>query len=520
VYAFGLQEAIDKEYLKKVRIHSYTNPKSDEFVNFAIDNFIENIDLDERHEGLRPKMAFFASQIDELQNELRPAVEAALARHGIPASRILVNVGDDKLTTSEDIREFNRLDTPDSEKQFILLVNKGREGWNCRSLFSVALYRKPRSKIFVLQASMRCLRSIGIGQQTGHVYLSDENREILEDEMQQNFRVSVSDIENRGSDRRRVKVKVNTPVETVKLRRVRRRYDLKEREPEKGYSFEFDKADTEQYRLMHRETEGLTDRGRRIREEDLTAQREKREFTAITLVAEIARYLNKSPLEIEKILESTAEKITGILAAVNEFNELLYDWVIPRLFDLLYEIEEYEKLEEYEVDLVKIPDDEFYEMSARKDLIVDESTADNNAEKSFHLTPYCFDSSPEHKLFWDLLAEDRVKKIYFTGMLTHGQSDFYVQYIDPESHTIRSYYPDFLVQLDDDSYIIVEVKGDNKVDDPVVLAKQTFAQQTASASGMRYTMIKGSDANAGNYQVVLDPNYVPPGAEQNSNLQM
>lgn len=35
-----------------------------------------------------------------------------------------------------------------TEKQFIILVGKGREGWNCRSLFGVALYREPRSKIF------------------------------------------------------------------------------------------------------------------------------------------------------------------------------------------------------------------------------------------------------------------------------------------------------------------------------------------------------------------------------------
>ncbi len=43
-----------------------------------------------------------------------------------------MNVGDEKLTTNDDIREFNRLDTPDSEKQFILLVNiasQRSEGW-------------------------------------------------------------------------------------------------------------------------------------------------------------------------------------------------------------------------------------------------------------------------------------------------------------------------------------------------------------------------------------------------------
>ena len=97
-----------------------------------------------------------------------------------------------------------------------------------------------------------------------------------------------------------------------------------------------------------------------------------------------------------------------------------------------------------------------------------------------------------------------MKEVYFTGMLTHGQSDFYIQYIDPESHAVRRYYPDFLMQKDDDSWVIVEVKGDDKIDDQVVLAKAAAAQQRASASQMSYEIIKGSEANKGEYQALLE----------------
>src|SRR5206468_2992847 len=127
------------------------------------------------------------------------------------------------------IREFNQLDTPKSEKQFILLVNKGREGWNCRSLFSVALYRKPKSKIFVLQATMRCLRAITTLQQTGQVYLSKENVAILDDELQQNFRIAVEDLKPQMTDRQILQIHVRTPVETVKLVRVRHLYKTVEK---------------------------------------------------------------------------------------------------------------------------------------------------------------------------------------------------------------------------------------------------------------------------------------------------
>ena len=78
-------------------------------------------------------------------------------------------------------------------------------------------------------------------------------------------------------------------------------------------------------------------------------------------------------------------------------------------------------------------------------------------------------------------------------MLTQGQTEFVINYIDPVSHTVRSYYPDFLVLYKDGSYKIVEVKGDHMIDDEVVQAKADYATQFASASNMSYQMIKGSD---------------------------
>jgi len=494
VYAYSLQEAIDKQFLKKVRINGYSNPRSIEFVNLAVDDFLKNNSLNDRHEGLRPKMAFFAATIEELQQELRPALENALAKHNVPTSRILVNVGDSRLTSDDDIREFNRLDTPSSDKQFILLVGKGKEGWNCRSLFGVALFRKPNSKIFVLQATMRCLRSISDAQQTGRIYLSEENRNILNDELQQNFRVDIDTIQQPGSNRVRKQIRVKHPVESIKLRRVRRLFNLREKQLSPGVSVDLDKADTDHYRLIRTEQDGLMSDGRNVKKEDITNQRERRRFSEITLVAEVARYLNRSPLEIRELLAVTQEGVEKLLSAVNEFNELLYDWIIPRLFHILYNIEQFEKTEEYEVELVKVPEKGYYEISGRKELIIEEEQVEKSlAIKSFHLDTYCFDSEPERQLFWKLIRDGRVKKLYFTGMLTHGQSDFFVQYIDPDSHTIRSYYPDFLFQKENGSYVIVEVKGEHMVDLPVVQAKKEFARQMAVASGMTYEMIGGRD---------------------------
>src|SRR6266702_3342588 len=309
-------------------------------------------------------MAFFAATIEELQNELRPAVEHALQERGISTNKILVNVGDSKLTSNEDIREFNRLDTPDSQKQFILLVNKGREGWNCRSLFAVALYRKPKSKIFVLQASMRCLRAIGEVQRTGQVYLSKENMSILDDELQQNFRVTVQELEATCVSSQAFQVHVKLPVEKVRLIRVRSLFRLKEKQLPEHINLEMNAAQTERYHMRHDVRDGLSPNSRTLKTEDISYARTRRTFSPLTLVAEVARYLNRSCLDIEQILASTVDSLETIVARVNEFNELLYDWVIPHLFQQLYEMKEYKDQEEQIIELVKVPERGYYEISA------------------------------------------------------------------------------------------------------------------------------------------------------------
>lgn len=517
VYAYGLKAAIDKAFLKKVTLHGYGNTRTDEFVDIAVERFLEETD-GLRPEGMVPKLAFFAATIDELTGELKPAVERALAKRGIPTSRILVNVGDDKHTTNDDIREFNHLDTPESDKQFILLVNKGREGWNCRSLFGVALFREPKSKVFVLQAAMRCLRAIGQAQHTGHVFLSDGNLQILQDELQQNFHITATDLQNVAKDREPVRVHVVEPPVKIKLARVRKQYTVRPKALVRGVSLGLDRAEhegwnhlIEKYRLIETQQEGLPifSGVSATQTFDLTTRREKRTFSRLTLVAEIARYLNRSPIDMEELLDSTKEGTDEFVAMVNEFNELLYDEIIPRLFRLLYDLDESEQTEEHEVDLVKLPPDGYYEVSAAKDKIVRRSEVNDDAkrDKSFHLDAYCFDSRPEQTLFWDLLNEERVHKVYFTGMLTHGQSEFFIQYIDPDSHTVRSYYPDFMFVRDEPDgtrkYVIVEVKADNQIDNAVVQAKKDFASQIAVASGMEYRMIKATEAQQRHYRMLM-----------------
>tara|TARA_R110001592_G_scaffold82307_7_gene243787 strand:- start:18582 stop:21257 length:2676 start_codon:yes stop_codon:yes gene_type:complete len=507
VYAYSLKKAIDNNYLKQVKLKGYSNTRHEEFLEIAIEEFLEQT-KDLKPENMLPKMAIFGTTVDEITSEVRPAVEKILAKHGIPSDRILINVGDSKVTTNDDIREFNRLDTPQSEKQFILLVNKGREGWNCRSLFAVALYREPKSKVFVLQATMRCLRAIGNTQHTGHVFLTNENLTLLDKELQANFRISAEEMGDIGTGNETYPIRVEQPSIKIPIKRVRRNFKLVEnKEIEQGFSLGLDDIDLAKYRLIVQEQTGLItpeDMGSNVRTNtDLSERRQQRDFSRLMLVAEVARYLNKPCLWIEKILDATTEKVEGILSITNQFNEVLYDEVIPRLFKEMYEIESENITEEFEVELVKEPpiDPGYYQITAAKDKVVrkGDSAATDNKHKSFHLDTYCFDSNPERQFFWDMLKDQKVENIWFTGMLTHGQSDFVIHYVDSETQKVRSYYPDFLIRKQDGSYVMVEVKGEHMIDSQNVKDKKDAAELLGVASGIEYEIIAGKQAADGTY---------------------
>ncbi|CCO40990.1 DEAD/DEAH box helicase family protein [Vibrio nigripulchritudo] len=523
VYAYGLRKAIDKNYLKQVKLNGYSHTRHEEFLEIAVEQFLAEMDKlkttqvgDDgeeivepfRPEGMLPKMAIFGTTIEEIEKEIRPAVEAILAKHGISSDKILVNVGDPKLTSDDDIREFNSLDTPRSEKQFILLVNKGREGWNCRSLFSVALYREPKSKVFVLQATMRCLRAITRQQHTGHVFLTEDNMKLLDKELQANFRISTDELKP-ATDKVQVQVRVEQPPVKIPLKRIYHKRTLIEKdEIQEGYKLGLDEIELDNYRLIHQSQDGLLmpeDLGtvKNRTQTDLSSRRNQRTFSRLSLVADIARYINKPCLQLEKVIEKTEEGFDGILKLVNQFNDVLYDHVVPRLFKAMFDIESEIKSEEHLVTLVKdAPKNPgYYEMTASKDKIIGKAdpTIADYVGKSFHVDNYCFDSNPERQFFWDMLHDNKVSKIWFTGMLTHGQSDFVIHYVDTEEQRVRSYYPDFLIQKEDGSYVMIEVKGEHMLGSQNVRDKKDAAELMGVASGIKYEIIAGKSAQAGTY---------------------
>lgn len=499
VYAYGLAESIQNNYLKEAEPRGYENVKSEDFIREVIGEFWKRYG-GKTYDELNPKIAFYASTVEEAAHVLKPLVEQAISELGISTEAVLINVGDEKYTKSEDIHHFNNLDvvgTEGNKKQFLILVEKGKEGWNCRSLFAVALYRKPKSTVFVLQATMRCLRAITSNQQKATIFLSKENYNILDDELHKNFNVAISDLGNQvEKNRKHFHVKVLPPPRVIKLKRVSHHHTLVKLTYDKPISFGLAELDLEKYKSRIYTRRSISSDGASAIVEANNIQTNQH-FTDYTLTAEAATYLNMPCLHVHRVLHESTDGIELILERVNQFNDILYDVIIPGIFHAFFKVKTEVVTQDMDVTLLKMPpqNHEYYDFSANEELVVTTDTpwAHIHMLKSFHADTYCFDSKPEFECFRQYLVNNKVKTIYFTGMFTsQSQTDLAIPYIDPQSGCLRHYYPDFLAQMSDGTYQLIEVKGDNKIDDAVVLAKQKAAEEVAVASKMTYRMIAGT----------------------------
>jgi hypothetical protein len=80
------------------------------------------------------------------------------------------------------------------------------------------------------------------------------------------------------------------PVPKIKLRRIRKLHQVLNKQIVKGFSLELDKADTERYKIIRTERT-ISDLSKKLGQQDVSEIKDQREFSELTLVAEIARYI-------------------------------------------------------------------------------------------------------------------------------------------------------------------------------------------------------------------------------------
>lgn len=468
----GIRDGILKEVAGNIFAYSFDDRNADSFVGEVVGDFFAHCAAVSLPNGAPAKLAIYFPQTADLE-ELRPAIEAKLATLGQPPAVCLRNTSD---SPQAEVDAFNRLNDPASPHRVILLVNKGTEGWNCPSLFACALARRLKtSNNFVLQAASRCLRQVRGNAVKARIYLSMDNRAVLDRQLQDTYGETIEGLNTAQADRRRERIrltKLRIPPLVVRqhVRTVIRRDQAL---PIQVRLTKPDVPDTAvlqrtQFDIVRQEAGGGI-----LRQIADTVQIEALPTTlgayaaavelagvyrlcAGALLGELRRvygptdevpaaHLPALAAQIEEqtrgyeVREETVEKALALIKLDGFIRETAPDGTEAYTAEITYPVDRealLARLEEYQ---------------------------DRAGGFGFHYTPYNFDSKPERSFFVDLLEQlrlhaENVEDIYFTGATTDpNKTDFFVEYKGEDGKPHR-YTPDFVIRLKTGKCIIVEIK--------------------------------------------------------------
>lgn len=196
VYYYPLVTAI-KKFLKTPTVKIGQNLDRYQIIKKGIEDFNLLYKNKTYQNGTIPKIAIYCSNIEVLEEEIYPYLITDLK---INPNEILKFHGGNKNYSlpKENELEFRSLDLPISKRRYILLVQVGKEGWDCPSLTGVILSQRGDSpQNMVLQTSCRCLRQVDKGtEETALIWLNKDNADTLNKQLKQEQNSSIEELNN------------------------------------------------------------------------------------------------------------------------------------------------------------------------------------------------------------------------------------------------------------------------------------------------------------------------------------
>lgn len=155
--------------------------------------------------GLSAKLGIYCGTIEKLEEVVYPLVSRITAEYGISADAILkFHKGNKQYPQPSDSQmQFDILDKSISKIRVVLLVQIGKEGWDCKSLTGIILSQEGDCpKNMVLQTSCRCLRQVVKGSpETALIYLNDSNAEKLNAQLLQQHHISLKEFSEANNEK-------------------------------------------------------------------------------------------------------------------------------------------------------------------------------------------------------------------------------------------------------------------------------------------------------------------------------
>ena len=467
---YGLSEGIRDGILKEIKDNVYGidfQGNEKEYLAFVIEDFFKTYGNVTLPDGTPAKLAIFFPQTDDVA-ELRPVIETTLMRIGLPPTLIL-----EHHTKNDNKADFDRFKSKDSPHRIAMLVDRGVEGWNVPALFACALARQLKSSNnFVLQAASRCLRQVPGNTETARIYLSNENRGVLDKQLQETYGESFAELLGGQSKSKQAiitlrKIDLQPLVVSKTIRSIQRVENENKPVQLKCPTISAGKSKVVKFTP--------SEKGQLLPTGEVAELQNEDEFDLYTAAQDLARtyrldsfdllaelksiYLGKSAFpvshfpEIQKQIETQTSQYEVVEEQVEVALALVKKEGFTRNTDE-------EGSETYTAE-ISYPID-------REHLLIHFEAWQKQAGKfSFHYTPYNFDSSPE-KNFFEVLLEmlkqkpTDVEDIYFTGALTDAKkTDFFIEYrgLDGRMH---NYTPDFVIRRKDGKCLIVEIKSERE----------------------------------------------------------
>lgn len=525
VYYYPLIEGIGN-FLKVPEV-KYADNETEMIVRNGIKEFLEKYQRTVYPNETCAKLAIYCGQIETLEEQIYPLTAEIATAYGLdPVTSILkYHGGNPKYPQPEGSEtEFSSLDTPFSKIRIILLVQIGKEGWDCKSLTGVILPQKgvcPTN--MVLQTSCRCLRQVQKNhEETALIWLNKFNADTLNKQLKQQQNITLQEFNDKRTfafksierfsrmermqippiDFFQLKVSYQTLIAEEDLNTAEHLKDEKLLCPANLSIIH--RQDMEGHIIEHYEEEQTDHENASFNHWlQLIA---KESFGTITIPQ-----LKEYSIELNVIFHQITVEKEGTLLFSHRFDHKQIRSLIRRAFTPLRNFRVHEEIVPTKAALLQIEkltspievtdDSRFYpvQQAVKEVADWDERPADApqppevlaalkmleaqgidtsslhpkdphpEREKTYHYLPYRFDSNLEREYFSQSILpiiKDKNLEVYFNGddTLTEFKIDCYKQ-ADKEWRYIGKYVPDFLlISRNADKQIhkiiIIETKGE------------------------------------------------------------
>lgn len=190
-------------FLKVPKIIKSNSNSRTEIVEKGVRKFFEHYKDIVYENGTCAKLGIYCGTIETLEEVIYPLVSQICTELKLNPDEAILKFhdGNKKYTEPNNARsEFAALDKPFSRKRIILLVQIGKEGWDCKSLTGIILSQeKDCPQKMVLQTSCRCLREVSeASKEDALIYLNAQNYKYLDEQLQKQQHITIDEFQKKS----------------------------------------------------------------------------------------------------------------------------------------------------------------------------------------------------------------------------------------------------------------------------------------------------------------------------------